>query len=69
VEVSMMEIYNEQVVDLLVDSKSASASNDLPVLEIRQAADGTVNVPGLRQVIVCYCVTMSAMRMAVDSGD
>ena len=48
VEVSMMEIYNDQVYDLL--REPSSGSND--VLDIRQAGDGTVHVPGLKQVKV-----------------
>jgi len=45
VEVSMMEIYNDQVYDLL----SGAAEE---ALDIRQASDGTVHVPGLKQVPV-----------------
>lgn len=45
VEVSMMEIYNDQVYDLL----SGAAEE---ALDIRQAGDGTVHVPGLKQVPV-----------------
>ena len=51
VEVSMMEIYNDQVYDLLREpSSGSSAANE--VLDIRQAGDGTVHVPGLKQVKV-----------------
>ena len=45
IEVSMMEIYNDNVYDLL----NGKADE---VLEIRQAGDGTVHVPGLQQVSV-----------------
>lgn len=45
VEVSMMEIYNDQVYDLLSGAAEES-------LDIRQAGDGTVHVPGLKQVPV-----------------
>lgn len=45
VEVSMMEIYNDQVYDLL----SGAAEE---ALDIRQTGDGTVHVPGLKQVPV-----------------
>jgi hypothetical protein len=44
VTVSMMEIYNDQVYDLL------SGSNEC--LDIRQSAEGDVHVPGLIQVPV-----------------
>lgn len=47
IEVSMMEIYNEQVNDLLSPSQGSGSG-----LEIRQGTDGSVYVPGLRQVPV-----------------
>ena len=48
VEVSMLEIYNEQVYDLLVPPNEAHTHN----LEIKQSPEGGVNVPGLKQVVV-----------------
>ena len=63
VQVSMMEIYNEQVYDLLamppattVSSAFGSGNTGGAIasagLDIRQAPDGTVSVPGLHQVTV-----------------
>ena len=49
VEVSMMEIYNEQVRDLLVSATTAGPDSNL---DIKQSADGGVNVPGLKLVPV-----------------
>jgi kinesin family protein C2/C3 len=47
VNVSMVEIYNEQLRDLLVEGPPSGAN-----LEIRQAADGSVHIPGLNTVRV-----------------
>jgi hypothetical protein len=44
VKVSMMEIYNDQVIDLL------AVNGSMKSLDIRQAADGSVCVPDLIQV-------------------
>ena len=46
VSVSMMEIYNESVKDLLCSGES-SRGNATNGLDIRQDSDGNVNVPGL----------------------
>jgi hypothetical protein len=45
VEVSMMEIYNDQVYDLLNGTGEVA-------LDIRQAADGNIHVPDLKQVML-----------------
>ena len=50
VTVSMMEIYNEQVFDLLLTQSPAGQGSGL---DIRQAPDGSVGVPGLHTVDVC----------------
>jgi Kinesin motor domain len=51
VTVSMMEIYNEQVFDLLLSQTGGSAAGGQGSgLDIRQAPDGTVSVPGLHTV-------------------
>ena len=47
VNVSMVEIYNEQLRDLLIEGPPSGAN-----LEIRQAADGSVHIPGLNTVKV-----------------
>ncbi len=53
VDISMLEIYNEQVHDLLHEATgSGQASSDSAPLDIRQGADHLVSVPGLRQVTV-----------------
>jgi len=44
----MMEIYNEQVKDILVSSKDQTSGG----LDIRQAPDGSVSVPDLRKIVV-----------------
>lgn len=49
IEISMLEIYNEQVFDLLVDDRAQSEAS---ALDIRQAPDGSITVPGLRQTEV-----------------
>ena len=62
VQVSMMEIYNEQVYDLLALPSVGASGAFCPGnigggiaasgLDIRQAPDGTISVPGLHQVPV-----------------
>eukprot|EP01035_Chromulina_nebulosa_P018038 gene18038-23680_t len=59
VEVSMMEIYNEQVNDLLSDTainKSNINGTSTPILgtnlDIRQSVDNTIYVAGLKQIAV-----------------
>ena len=49
VTVSLMEIYNEQVYDLLSQSGGGNSGTGL---DIRQAPDGSVSVPGLHKVVV-----------------
>lgn len=53
VELSLLEIYNEQVFDLLAESTGSNGNSAEPgSLDIRQAPDGSVSVPGLRQISV-----------------
>ena len=54
VQVSMLEIYNETVKDLLVESPHSSGPKSAPPesLEIRQSPDGSISVPGLKQLLV-----------------
>lgn len=63
VEVSMMEIYNDQVHDLLIEggndftgggggNNSSSGGGREGGLDIRQSPDGSVSVPGLKQIKV-----------------
>ncbi|CAE7719095.1 KIN14R, partial [Symbiodinium microadriaticum] len=47
VEVSMLEIYNESVHDLLVPQLNGHPGDTAPSMDIRHDADGSVNVPGL----------------------
>lgn len=50
VEMSMMEIYNEQVFDLLGEASGGQSEGN--ALDIRQSPDGTISVPGLKQTEV-----------------
>jgi len=52
VRVAMLEVYNDEVRDLLAPSsssskRSSSSSGALPVLDVRQSPEGDVVVPGL----------------------
>lgn len=51
VQVAMLEVYNDEVRDLLAPSSSSSSkrssSGALPVLDVRQSPEGDVVVPGL----------------------
>jgi hypothetical protein len=51
VEISMMEIYNEQVFDLL-HHETGGGQSDGVSLDIRQGPDNVVSVPGLKQAAV-----------------
>lgn len=51
IEVSMLEIYNEQVFDLLHDSTGGGQSNGAS-LDIRLSPDNGISVPGLKAVTV-----------------
>lgn len=62
IEVSMLEIYNEQVNDLLVESIKPNTFSSMSApsgptpginLDIRQSTDGCIYVPGLKLVRVC----------------
>lgn len=64
VEISMMEIYNEQVYDLLHDS-SGGGQTDGVSLDVRQGADNIVSVPGLKQITVN---NMQEVRQAFAKG-
>ncbi|KAF9618842.1 hypothetical protein IFM89_002710 [Coptis chinensis] len=46
--VSMLEVYNEKIRDLLVED----SNHGVKKLEIKQAADGTLEVPGLEEACV-----------------
>jgi hypothetical protein len=49
VEISIMEVYNDHIHDLLVNQPLDSSHNS-PSLDVRQTPDGAVFVPGLIQV-------------------
>eukprot|EP01039_Chlorochromonas_danica_P001554 gene1554-1693_t len=51
IEISMLEIYNEQVYDLLHDSAGGGQSNGAS-LDIRLSPDNGISVPGLKAVTV-----------------
>ena len=46
---SMLEVYNEKIRDLLADNSTQPSKK----LEIKQAADGAQEVPGLVEARVC----------------
>jgi hypothetical protein len=52
VEISMLEIYNEQVYDLLNEQTGGGQSSDGVSLDIRLNQENIVNVPGLREIKV-----------------
>jgi hypothetical protein len=53
VEISIMEVYNDQIHDLLVNNmQSVDGNINTPSLDVRQTPDGSVFVPGLIQVRV-----------------
>ncbi|XP_050381584.1 kinesin-like protein KIN-14S [Argentina anserina] len=57
--VSMLEVYNEKIRDLLVDHNN----QDVKKLEIKQAADGTLDVPGLVEPHVnCFEETWELLK-------
>jgi len=68
VKIGMLEIYNDEVYDLL-DPSFVAASSGSPrkkPLDVRQSADNTVEVPGLRQEHVC---SVDEVLKALDRGN
>jgi hypothetical protein len=70
VTMSVVEVYNEKVRDLLVKSRTADNGN----LQIKTDADGKMFIPGLNtenvdstaQVCMCMCMCMCVCRQSVS---
>lgn len=67
VRVAMLEVYNDDVRDLLAPSLrgSSSSGGSLPALDVRQSPDGEVVVPGL---VWQPATTVAAALALFDTG-